>query len=99
MITQPTTDVQSCLAFFFSLIPSLVVEYRAIERIHLKIVGAKARLNFLRRCIEEKVIPRSMSWLWRISNDEPFPKEAMSYMRNAITDLRVEIDQLYYKLR
>ena len=99
MITQPTTDVQSFLAFFFSLIPSLVVEYRAIERIHLKIVGAKERLNFLRRCIEEKVIPRSMSWLWRISNDEPFPKEAMSYMRNAITDLRMEIDQLYYKLR
>jgi len=99
MINQPTFQITAFLGFFFALVPSLVSEYRAIERIHVKIARSKERLLFLKRCCEEKVIPNSMSWFWKITEDVPFPNEALHYMKRRIQEIQEEINSNYFKIR
>ena len=99
MMNQPTFSIQNFLCFFFALIPCLKSEYRAIERLHVRIASAKERLKFLRRCIEEKVIPKSMSWLWRLGSDDPFPKQALEHIRRAMDQLQDDINYFYFESR
>ena len=98
-MNQPTLQITTFLGFFFALIPNLKSEYRAIERIHIKIATGKERLFFLRRCCEEKVIPQTMSWLRKINLDVPFPKEALEYIKKAMSELQEEINLNFFKLR
>ena len=95
----PTYTNETFLCFFFSLLPSLISEYRHLERLYIKVVSAKARVFFLRRCLEEKVVPNSMRWIWKTNQDQPFPNQASTQIKMAIVRLKDEIDHLYFKLR
>ena len=94
-----STGIKSFLSFLFNFLPFCVSDFRKVEKLTIKIVSSKARLRFLKDCVEEKVIPRSFSWLMWISESNPFPEHAKAKLGNAIKDLKEEIDETYFQLR
>ena len=87
------------LNFLFSLFPSLVNGYRKVEKLAVKIVHTKARIQFLKDCLSEKVLPASMAWMKKLNYDDPFPTEARSQIRLRIRSLQNEVDTYYFKFR
>ena len=96
---SPTINTECFLRFLFAILPNVVGEVRKSERLNLKIIKAKARRQFLRNCLEEKVVPRSMKWVWRSNSDDPFPPLAAQQLKLAITELKEEINNIFFKLR
>ena len=81
------------------MIPGVVGEYRRYERLTFKIVNAKCRRKFLQKCLEEKVVPRSMAWIWKSTTDDPFPTLAAQQLKLAISQMKEDINTLFFKLR
>ena len=66
---------------------------------NIKIKCTKLRIKFLKECLEEKVIPRSLNWVKRVDPDSPFPSEAKLQIQKAIAEVKDELEVLFLKLR
>ena len=97
----PTEFNSGVLKFFFSVFPFYMVQlFRHYEKASIKTQLIKARIRFLRDCLDEKVVPRSMNWIGRLKNDDsPFPVEACAYIKSSIKQLKFDCDQQYFRLR
>ena len=100
-MNEPPTDVQNLffLNILFGMFNWIKPFYRRIEKRVVNIQHKKERIKFLKRCLEEKVIPPSMSWIKRCDRDSPFPKEAKSLIFDEIDNLREEVEEMYCYLR
>ena len=94
-----STNGSAFLAFFFKFFPGLIPAYRRFERITVKLSTTKEQIIFLKKCLEEKVLPRSLCWLKRLDEHSPFPTEATRQLKKLINDVKNDLDGLYYKHR
>ena len=99
MISTDGFNSSLFLNFFFSVFPLLIEDYRRVEKLVIKIIHTKARMKFLKKCLDEKVVPASMNWLWKLNKDVPFPVEAISQLRLSIKKLQCDVDTYYFNLR
>ena len=95
----PTINNSFFLEFFFKFFKWATSDYRRYERANIKIQHTKARLEFLKECLEEQVIPRSMNWLKKLDDGSPFPVEVRKQLKLAIADLKRDLDCQYFMLR
>ena len=73
--------------------------HRQYERAACKAFTRKERIIFLRRRLDEKVLPRIMLWLYKTDHNHPFPAAAYSVLRAAISSERKEADCHFYNMR
>ena len=99
MISTDGFNSSLFLNFFFSVFPLLIEDYRRVEKLVIKIIHTKARMKFLKKCLDEKVVPASMNWLWKLNKDVPFPVEAIWQLRLSIKKLQCDVDTYYFNLR
>ena len=95
---QPTSFI-TFLDFFFHLYPALVVTYRQFEKASIKVQCTKERILFLKECLQEKVIPRSLNWISKLDSENPFPVEAKKQLKLSILKAKEEIEYQFFKLR
>ena len=100
-MNEAPTDIQNLffLNILFGMFNWIKPFYRRIEKRVVNIQHKKERIKFLKRCLEEKVIPPSMSWIKRCDRNSPFPKEAKSLILDEIDNLREEVEEMYCYLR
>ena len=53
----------------------------------------------MKDCYEEKVLARSMLWMRRVDLDSPFPYEAHGQFKLSIKQLKLELDDQFFRLR
>ena len=98
MIMVPTM-FYSFIQFFFSTYPLLIDYFRKFEKASIKVQLIKARIDFLRNCAEEKVLPRSLQWMERLNYESPFCDERHNQLKLQIARLKEECNRNYFKLR
>jgi len=83
------------LTFFFNFYPQLIKGYRRYEKFTIKIGKTKEQIRFLKQCLEEKVLPRSLRWLHRVDVESPFPQEAIKHVKGLISEVKEDIMKLF----
>ena len=87
------------LTFFFNFYPQLIKGYRKYEKFTIKIGKTKEQIRFLKQCLEEKVLPRSLRWLYRVDVESPFPQEAIKHVKGLISEVKEDLELLFCKQR
>ena len=86
------------LNVLFSTFTWIVPLYRKAEKTIIQI-HKKKKMEFLKKCFEEKVIPKALNWVKRLDMTSPFPAEAKKVLQKEIEELKDDIDTQYYQLR
>ena len=73
--------------------------YRKVEKRVIQIQKKKERIKFLKKCLEEKVLPTTFEWVKRLDKTSPFPAESIKVRKSEIEDLKEDVDEDYYHLR
>ena len=95
------TNVQNLffLNILFGIFPWIKPFYRRIEKKTISIQVKKERIKFLKNCLDEKVIPVSLSWIKKLDKTSPFPEETKKVLLEEIDDLKEDIEESYCYLR
>ncbi|XP_074641212.1 uncharacterized protein LOC141898959 [Tubulanus polymorphus] len=93
------TDRNIVLKFFFFTFPYLVASFRNYEKCYIKSRTAKSKVKFLQECYAEKVVPRSLSWIWKYDSSSAFPPEANKQLKFAIDRAKEDCNYQFYKFR
>ena len=100
MIMQPTdSNNEFFLNFLFKTFSWIVPMYRKVEKRVIQIQKKKERIKFLKKCLEEKVLPTTFEWVKRLDKTSPFPAESIKVIKSEIEDLKEDVDEDYYYLR
>ena len=97
---MPATNYFTFVRFLFSILPCVVPLFRRLEKCSIKAHLQKERVAFLHRCVDEKVVPRSLHWVYRTSNKfDPFPEVAKLALNSAIREAKEARECFFYELR
>ena len=100
IIMQPTDfNNEFFLNFLFKAFSWIVPLYRKAEKQVIQIQKKKERIKFLKKCLDEKVLPTTFEWVKRLDNDSPFPAESVKVIKAEIENLKEDVDDKYYRLR
>lgn len=86
------------LTLFFTWFPTLKSTYRHYENSVLVAAKAKNRVQFLKRCLEEQVLPTSCRPP-NVLPGEPFPLSSRLLLKDVIRQARFEQDEAFFKCR
>ena len=98
-IMHPMNFISIFLDFFFCTFSHLISDYRRYEKLSVNIYQLKARHNFLKECLEEKVVPSSLCWVRKLNIETPFPDVAAIQLKSEISNLKEELNHKYFKIR
>ena len=95
----PTWQCRLFIQFFLSSFPDLVNFFRKLEKASIKTQLIKARIEFLRNCLQEKVLPRSLKWMEKLNDELPFCDVRKKQLILLIAKLKEECNCSFFKLR
>ena len=95
----PTLQCRLIIQCFFSLFPDSVNSFRKFEKASIRTQLIKARIEFLRNCLQEKVLPRSLKWMERLNYELPFCDVRKNQLILLIAKLKEDCNCSFLKLR
>ena len=93
------TDSFKFIRFLCLVFPCVLPYFRRFEKCSYQAYLQKERITFLRKCLAEKVVPRSLKWVYRACPNDPFPECARLALSNAIVEAKSQCEFYFFQLR
>ena len=98
VIMDPTIR-RTLFSFFLVTFPHLVSCFRLYEKLLISVKTKKLQQEFLKDCLHEQVVPKSLRPRLFKQHHTPFPDSARVLLQESIQNIKREVDGANYLLR